>query len=43
VNARLNWILFAAVLLLMGGNVLLFGGIPRWLTAGAGQRASKRQ
>ena len=32
-NARLNWILFAAVLLLIGGNVLLFGGIPRWLTA----------
>jgi hypothetical protein len=31
-NARLNWILFAVIILLAGGNTLLFTGVPRWLT-----------
>jgi hypothetical protein len=32
-NPWLNWILFAVIILLIGGNTLLFVSVPRWWTA----------
>ncbi len=32
INARLNWILFAAILLLIGANTLIFVTLPRWMS-----------
>ncbi|HET6376376.1 MAG TPA: hypothetical protein VFF88_10035 [Methylocella sp.] len=34
-SSRLNWVLFAAIVLLIGINTLLFVVIPRWQAAGS--------